>query len=217
MNSDCKGGELLFSLGGNAIQLDFYLNQESKSQVEMRFVADSFNGLTPFAVQAARQIMGRLPNISVFVGQATRLTPGTCPPAPFADPAQALNLRWLFSTSSFGTPLVRAGTIIPVDLAVAGIFQTDYTTPGRGTVTFQETISAEGDLLGANVGPRNSLRGVTGNGSYIAYRDCTGGELTMNTNYLPISYAFVLTNNRESMYMLSLSSDYLLFGDATSK
>ena len=217
MNSDCNGGELLFNLGGNSIQLDFYLTQGAKSQSEMRFVADSFNGTVPLAVQNARQVLGRVPGISVFVGLATRNPPSVCPPV-FADPAQSINSRWLFSTSSFGSPAFAPGVIISADYAIAGIFQTDFLGSNRpGLLTFQETISAEGDRFNVNAPPRNPVRGVTGSGSYTVLPNCPGGDLLFNNNVLPIQYAYVFTENQDTMYMLSLSSNYLLFGDATRK
>ena len=68
-----------------------------------------------------------------------------------------------------------------------------------------------------NPRPFTPVRGVTGAGSYTVLPDCSGGDLVMNNNVLPIQYVYVFTSNQDRMYMLSLSSDYLLFGDATQK
>ncbi len=228
LDGDCRGGEILISVGRASAQLQFYF---ANGGLEMEIVSDSTNYYLSPAITLGRlasTIFGRNANVT-FTGLARKLVPGPLA-CPGGNPLSILNnTSYGFRTSNFGGVNLNLPGITffaPSDTAVAGIFDATAVNNGfglSGVLAVTETISADGLApaqipLAAFASPSNRggvFRGIKTGGRYIINPDCSGGEIMIMSNFQPIQYEFVFAaNDLSQMFLLSDSEGYMLQGVA---
>ena len=170
---DCSGGELMFMLGGYAVQYEFVF---LGGFTEMYLVSDS---LLP------------LHNASTQYGTAKLSAAPACP-------AGTAPLNYLGGTTwSFHAESPFWFTAGPVGAASVGIFKPTVGTDKNGNPIGVLAIS---ETLNTANGAVTRLAGATGR--YTVYPDCSGGELFFNLGHQWVQFEYVLINANE-MYMLT--------------
>ena len=229
LDGDCRGGEILISVGRHSAQLQFYF---ANGGLEMEIVSDETNyylSNQTILGRLALTAVGRTSNVT-FTGLARKLLTSTACAAG-TNPLSILNATsYGFRTSNFGGLFINlpgvAAVPIYTDTAVAGIFDALAVNNGfglTGSLAVTETISADGLLpiqvpLAPFISPSSRggvYRGIKTAGRYIINSDCSGGEIMIMTNYQPIQYEFVFSSSdRSQMFLLSDSEGFMLQGVA---